>query len=240
MRRSTDTDRIFCTIVFVGVPTQRGASEPRFGFADQAVLCQIISKLSLCSWLLQGSGFMVCPSVFSQHMPHTNFARVRPEALFGSPCVQPSHPLRLLVTKWPSSATSMLVGGSVCSSANGTHDKEARTGTVPCSGTPWKGATWLRLPPLLPTGTAWTSSHGTERRVDCTCFSHKMARSSGHHVHSQAPSAPCEERCRPRMCCCASSACGGRDESEHARILFPARQVQASLVAVDRHVHVAR
>ena len=124
VRRATHTDQILSTIVFVGVPMQWGASELRFGFADQAVLCQITWKLSLRSWLLQGSGFMVCPSLVSQYTPHTTFARVRPEAFFGSPCAQPSHPLRLLVTKLHLFGDFNARGGSVCSSAIGIHDKE--------------------------------------------------------------------------------------------------------------------
>ena len=79
-------------------------------------------------------------------MLHTNFARVRSKAPFGSPCAQPSHPLRLLVTKLPSSATSMPVWDQFAHPALEFTIRRSRTGTVPCSSTPLKGAIWLRPP----------------------------------------------------------------------------------------------
>ena len=149
----------------------------------------------------------------------THVARVRSKAPYGSLCEQPSHPLRLLVTKLPFSATSMLVWDWFAHPSLEFTIGRSRTETVPCSGTPLKGAIWLRPPPFFPSSTTWTSSHGTEHRNDHTCFS-QIARSGGHHLHSQGSGAPCEERCRPRICCCASSAssmhasCSQRDKTK--------------------------
>ena len=63
--------------------------------------------------------------------------------------------------------------GSVCSPSMEFMMKKSRTRTLPCSDILSKVANSLRLP-HFPTGTTWTSIHGTEHRIDYACFSHKL------------------------------------------------------------------
>ena len=49
-----------------------GPSALKSGFDGRVVLCWIISKPSLRSWLLQESSFTAWSSLSSQHMRHTN------------------------------------------------------------------------------------------------------------------------------------------------------------------------
>ena len=105
------------------VPTQWGAPELNSGFDDREVLCWIISKPSLRSWLLRGSGFMTWLCLSSQHMRHTKVARLRPKAPFRSLCAQTLHLPRLLVTGLPFSATSM-PDWALWVPVLGIHDKE--------------------------------------------------------------------------------------------------------------------
>ena len=51
--------------------------------------------------------------------------------------------------------------------------RKSRTGTVPCSGTPLKGANLVACSTFFPL-VLGTSSHGTEHRIDYTCVSHKF------------------------------------------------------------------